>query len=115
MVSPPKKAKKKFKNAEAAKQHRQLEAEWVKLNDKWQPLPVKATSGAYAPEKDVPTRETGNKNVKSLDVWVTGTLSKKESPVYSGSAMKGVGTLHKSNGIPVFSDEEIIDLARMRR
>jgi hypothetical protein len=29
--------------------------------------------------------------------------------------MKGIGTLHKSNGVPVFSDEEAVDIATMRR
>lgn len=35
--------------------------------------------------------------------------------VYTGTAIKGIGTLHKSNAVPVFTDEEAVDLARMRR
>jgi hypothetical protein len=35
--------------------------------------------------------------------------------VYTGSAMKGIGTLHKSNAVPIFSAEEAIDQANMRR
>lgn len=115
MISPPKKAKKKFKTAEAAKQHRELSAQWEKLNDKWQPVPIKAATKDYVPEKDIQARVTGNKKVKSLDVWVTGTLSRKASPIYSGDAMLGTSGLHKSNEIPVFSKDEIIDIARMRR
>lgn len=107
--------KQKFRNAEAARQHRELAAEWVKINDKWKPLDVKASSKDYVPEKEVPARETGNKNIKSLSVWVTGTLGKKESMQYTGDKMLGVSVLHKSNGIPVFSDDEIKDVARMRR
>jgi hypothetical protein len=38
-----------------------------------------------------------------------------QGKVYTGTAMKGIGTLHKSNGIPIFSDEEAKDLATMRR
>jgi hypothetical protein len=35
--------------------------------------------------------------------------------VYTGTAMKGIGTLHKSNAVPIFSNEEAIDQANMRR
>ena len=35
--------------------------------------------------------------------------------VYTGTAMKGIGTLHKSNAVPIFSDEEARDQANMRR
>lgn len=41
--------------------------------------------------------------------------AKKESPKYSGDAMLGVSVLHKSNGIPVFRKEDILDIAKMRR
>jgi len=34
---------------------------------------------------------------------------------YTGTAMKGIGTLHKSNAVPVFTDEEAKDQASMRR
>jgi hypothetical protein len=34
---------------------------------------------------------------------------------YTGTAMKGIGTLHKSNAVPVFTDEEAKDQATMRR
>jgi hypothetical protein len=29
--------------------------------------------------------------------------------------MIGIGTLHKSNAVPVFSEDEAADMARMRR
>jgi hypothetical protein len=41
--------------------------------------------------------------------------SKKESPVYTGTKVKGIGTMHKSNAVPIFSDEEAVDIATMRR
>lgn len=34
---------------------------------------------------------------------------------YTGTKMKGIGTLHKSNAVPVFTDEEAKDQASMRR
>jgi hypothetical protein len=35
--------------------------------------------------------------------------------VYTGDKMLGIGTLHKSNAVPVFSQEEALDMAKMRR
>jgi hypothetical protein len=47
--------------------------------------------------------------------WVTGACATKPSPTYTGSKMIGISQLHKSNAVPVFTDEEIKDIARMRR
>lgn len=42
--------------------------------------------------------------------------SKRESPVYSGERkLLGIATMHKSNMVPVFSNDEAVELARMRR
>jgi hypothetical protein len=35
--------------------------------------------------------------------------------VYTGTAMLGIGTLHKSNAVPIFSVEDAKDQANMRR
>lgn len=41
--------------------------------------------------------------------------SVKIEKVYTGTAMLGIGTLHKGNAVPVFSEQEAIDISRMRR
>lgn len=35
--------------------------------------------------------------------------------VYTGNNMLGVATMHKSNSVPVFSQDDAIDIAHMRR
>lgn len=40
---------------------------------------------------------------------------KKDSQVYTGTKLKGIGTMHKSNMVPIFSDEEAVSIAHMRR
>ena len=35
--------------------------------------------------------------------------------VYTGDKMIGIGTLHKSNAVPIFSDDDAKDQALMRR
>lgn len=44
-----------------------------------------------------------------------GIAVKKESPQYTGDAMIGISSTHKSNDIPVFSDEHLKDITKMRR
>ena len=44
-----------------------------------------------------------------------GVAARVESPRYTGTLVKGIGTMHKSNAIPIINEEEMKDLARMRR
>jgi hypothetical protein len=38
-----------------------------------------------------------------------------EKKVYTGTLVVGVSCLHKSNAVPVINQQEILDIARMRR
>jgi len=40
---------------------------------------------------------------------------KKESPIYTGTLVKGIATMHKSNAVPVISQQEAEDISKMRR
>ena len=45
-----------------------------------------------------------------------GVAAKREPNVYSGGRrLLGIATMHKSNLVPVWGEEEAIELARMRR
>ena len=39
----------------------------------------------------------------------------KPIQVYTGTSILGIGTMHKSNAVPVFSTDEATDIAHMRR
>jgi hypothetical protein len=41
--------------------------------------------------------------------------ARNESPVYSGTLIKGICTMHKSNAVPVINQDEMEDIAKMRR
>ena len=41
--------------------------------------------------------------------------SKPVDKRYTGDKMIGIGTLHKSNAVPVFNTQEALDMAKMRR
>jgi hypothetical protein len=44
-----------------------------------------------------------------------GVAARVEPPQYTGTLVKGIGTMHKSNAIPIIDEEQMKDLARMRR
>ena len=46
----------------------------------------------------------------------TGAATKPIKPLqYTGTEMLGTATMHKSNGVPVFSKESIVEINTMRR
>ena len=44
-----------------------------------------------------------------------GVATLAPAKVYTGTKVKGIATMHKSNAVPVFSDEEAVDISKMRR
>lgn len=58
-------------------------------------------------------RET--KKIPSLNSDNFGVCVKKEKDTYTGKNVLGIGTLHKSNPIPIFNPDHAVDLATMRR
>lgn len=96
------------------KNQRELQNSWNELMDKYKPKKLiidhsnKLNYKLTAP----PGRETVN--YPSLNSGYYDTF-KKENKVYTGDKMKGIGTLHKSNAVPIFTDEEAKEQAQMRR
>ena len=43
------------------------------------------------------------------------SCAKKEDKVYTGNNIVGIGTMHKSNAVPIFNDNQAKELATMRR
>ena len=78
------------------------------------------TDKKTTPTKNQETEQNTNNdtitNSKARVVpWITGPCKTKQTPTYTGSKIIGVAVLHKSCMQPVFSQEEAIDIARMRR
>ena len=53
--------------------------------------------------------------VSAPEVGYSVFLGKTESPKYTGTYVKGIATMHKSNAVPVVSQEEATDISNMRR
>jgi len=43
------------------------------------------------------------------------SCAKKESIKYTGTLIKGIATMHKSNAVPVINEGQMQDISRMRR
>lgn len=105
------KSKKKKPNAK----QRELQNSWQDLLNKYKPMgKLKSVSKTVSLEKPPAIRQTPK--YQSLNGGVdTAPATKKEKPIYTGTEMLGIGTLHKSNAVPIFNSEEARDQASMRR
>jgi ABC-type Fe3+-hydroxamate transport system substrate-binding protein len=113
------KGKKKFASAEAKRKAEQLDASWEELKKKHSSsnLAKKVTlSSTYGnlPSLAIPEGRNTTAHIKSR-VTAGGSATLAEQKVYTGTKVKGIATMHKSNAVPVFSDEEAIDISKMRR
>ena len=118
-----KKGKPKFRTAEAAAKAR-------RNADAWSNLLVRYDVKKENPKNSKISRATGfdpvvrnspvvdpkrlTHHIPSLDTGA-GLAAKKPVTQYTGTAMLGIGQLHKSNAIPVFSKEDAVDISKMRR
>jgi len=109
----------KFRNAEEARKARELDAEWKELlKRQGVEQEERRRRRAMAAEPLVYKLETpvGRTNTHHIPSRNTGGTAPLAAPkVYTGTKVKGIATMHKSNAVPVFSDEEAVDISRMRR
>jgi hypothetical protein len=117
-----KKGKKKFASAEHARKAREQEESWKELQKRWavdaedkkkkQALSAPTLNSCYSLK--IPEGRNTTAHIKSLNSGL-GTATLKPAKVYTGTMVKGIATMHKSNAVPVFSDEQAVDISRMRR
>ncbi len=103
---------KRKKRKPNAKQ-RARQASWQSLLDRWDIKPVDVKKSKTVLVKDTPYRRE-TIQYPSLNSGL-GNAYKPKDKFYTGSAMLGIGTLHKSNAVPVFSKEDAEEQAKMRR
>jgi hypothetical protein len=46
---------------------------------------------------------------------ITGNTNKVSENVYTGTLIKGIATMHKSNAVPVIDEKQMIEISKMRR
>ena len=113
-----KRGPKKWASADAKRKHDVLKESWESLKrannvtseritrarDMKSTLTVtfKTPPGREAPK--VVSHDTG---------WIACTTAANQE--YTGTKVKGIGTMHKSNAVPIFSDEEAVEISTLRR
>ena len=121
-LSGKKKGKQKFRNADEARKSRELDESWNELQKKWgveaeekkrkralaAPVMLPTQSGVYR-------RDTGPR-IPSLNGGTDMSPAvKAPQKVYTGTLIKGIATMHKSNAVPVINDEQAKEISSMRR
>lgn len=61
-----------------------------------------------------PYRRGGTSHIKSLETTVHD-CSKPERKEYTGTLVKGISTMHKSNAVPIIDESQAREHASMRR
>ena len=114
------KGKKKWASAEQKRKAELLAQEWTNKQAEW--AKFKSFSGKKVepvnrntfPKLTPPPGREGVK-INSKPDSVMGAIACKQIPQYTGTKILGIGTMHKSNAVPIFSNEEAQDISKMRR
>lgn len=114
-----KKGKQKFRSAEHARKARELKESWEEMLkrhgiEQEQRKRSRALTGELLKPSKPSYRGADEPKIPSLP-FTGGPCTKSPDKVYTGTKIKGIGTMHKSNAVPIFSDEEAVDIAKMRR
>jgi hypothetical protein len=117
-----KKTKRKFASAEHARKARELAEHWEQTKESWTKFKpfsdgktrttTKSFNGPVVTRPHV--RDTGPRRPSRADT-ILGPVATKPNPCYTGTKILGIGTMHKSNAVPIFSSEEAEAISKMRR
>lgn len=105
---------KKYRTSDAARTARELEQSWKNLQKKWAPTNIQSkTTMTKIPIPNY--RGKNNPKPPSIDSGHRGAVATKAIPQYTGTKLIGISQMHKSNMVPVFNNDHIVEIARMRR
>lgn len=113
--------KQRWASAEQKRKTAELKAEWDRKLIAMEKLTPHFSTGPYnAPRKtmaDIMPKTPPGRETPRYESQVTagGACVPVKDMTYTGTKIKGVGTMHKSNAVPVFSDQEAKDISSMRR
>ena len=113
------KTKRKWASAEQKRNAERLAEEWANKQAEWAKYKsfsgkkVTATNLNTFPKLTPPPGRESGPRIPSRNTGGNATLPAPK--VYTGTKVKGIATMHKSNAVPIFSDEEAVDIAKMRR
>jgi len=117
-----KKGPRRWASAEAKRKAELLQQEWEQRLGNFKQMAPKFSKSAPEPKSPRGTltvnlapplgRETPR--IESRDTgWIP--CVKKHDQTYTGDAVVGIAQMAKSNAVPVFDSDHIVEIARMRR
>lgn len=118
------KGKQKFRSAAEARKARELDANWENIQRQWQDFKPfsghssksKTTVQNHSPVVSKPYIRDAGPRIPSLNGGKDmAPAVKKDAPVYTGTKIIGIGTMHKSNAVPIFTDDDAKAISSMRR
>lgn len=107
--------KKKYRSAEQKKLEQELQDSWQQLEKKW--LKMSSRPQVNRKIKPIEVQQPYRRQTDKVPSHgMTGSATKPvQGKVYTGTAIIGIGTMHKSNAVPIFNDSEAKDISTMRR
>lgn len=112
------KGKQKFKSAEAKRLQEALARDWDALKRKHGVAEdtKRARAMSAEPLQYSLSAPAGRSTTAHIPSRVTaGGSTAPVHKVYTGTKVLGIATMHKSNAVPVFAEEEAKEISRMRR
>lgn len=112
----------KYKSAEDKRKALEAEKQWQAMSKKYglgdKPANTKSLKDAlkkksYTPP--APAYRGSNDKLPSLITTTKGGGSRITPPKYTGTLIKGIATMHKSNAVPIIDQEQATEISRMRR
>lgn len=108
-----KRKKQNFTNAASAKLSRENQESWKKLLLSHDVKKVSKNIKSVQ-RKPVSYRGSDLPRIPSVkDTWEP--CVRPADKVYTGDAIVGISTMHKSNAVPIFNKQAAIDISKMRR
>ena len=98
-------------------QQRALNSEWEAICQKWSSVPKFARTAKVKPSVTKPAKAVQAiapaepPSLKSMQ----GSTAPPTRHQYTGTAIIGLATMHKTNIVPIFSGEQAVAVAQMRR
>ena len=107
----------KFRTAESAAQARKNREAWQELLAKYA-VPAedkrKPVTNLRLPTDPGPYRRDTGPRIPSVDTG-QGQATAPQIKQYTGTLIRGIATMHKSNAVPILDEEQARDVAHMRR
>ena len=116
-----KKGKKKWSSADAKRRAETAKAEREKTLKEFNVKPSKRPRRrddyvwTEPVKNDFNPRYQPNAAVSTNREHAWAPCTKTETLFYTGTRLKGIAIMHKSNLVPIFNNEEAIEIAKMRR